>query len=150
MHFTKLVLSRMGKVFMKESIKTIKTMKILNLEQLATNIFNDVLNGSTGGTYNIDGTKVDYQTGYFVGIKGFNVPKMYFINPKYPINILTMQLNDSFDLINLPFVGYWVNDNIVYIDSVAWTENLNHAVNLGKLYDQIAIFDIKNLTDIKL
>jgi hypothetical protein len=125
-------------------------MKILNLEQLAKNIYNDILNGSSGNTFHIDGTKVDYQTGYFVGIKGFNVPKTYFINPKYPINILAIHLNDSFDLINIPFVGYWVNNNIVYIDSVTWTENLNHAVNLGKLYDQKAIFDIENLTDIKL
>jgi hypothetical protein len=125
-------------------------MKILNLEQLATNIYNDVLNGGSGGTFHIDGTKVDYQTGYFVGIKGFNVPKMYFINPKYPINILAMQLNASFDLMNTTYVGYWVNNNIVYIDSVAWTKNLGHAVNLGKLYDQKAIFDIENKKDINV
>jgi hypothetical protein len=125
-------------------------MKTLNLEQLATNIYNDILNGSTGGTYNIDGIKADCKKGYFVGIKGFNVPKTYFLNPKYPINTLAIQLNDSFDLANIPFVGYWVNNNIVYVDSVAWTENLNHAVNLGKLYDQKVIFDIVNQKDIQL
>jgi hypothetical protein len=125
-------------------------MKILNLEQLAKNIYNDILNGSNGNTFHIDGTKVDYQTGYFVGIKGFNVPKIYFINPKYPINILAMQLNVSFDLINTTFVGFWLDNDVIYIDSVAWTENLNHAVNLGKLYDQKVIFDIENKKDINL
>jgi hypothetical protein len=125
-------------------------MKILNLEKLATNIYNDILNGGTGGTFHVDGTKVDYQTGYFVGIQGFQTTKDYFINPKYPINTLALHLTSLFDLVNIPFVGYWLNNNIVYIDSVTWTENLNHAVNLGKLYDQKAIFDIKNQKDINL
>jgi len=125
-------------------------MKILNLEKLTTNIFNDILNGSAGGTYQIDGTKVDYKTGYFVGVQGFNVPRDYFINPKYPINTLALHLTSLFDLVNIPFVGYWVNKNIVYIDSVIWTANLDHAIEVGKLYDQKAIYDIDNSKDIEL
>jgi len=140
----------MGKAFMKKSIKIIKTMKILNLEQLATNIFNDILNGGTRGTFHVDGTKVDYQTGYFVGMAGFQTTKDYFINPKYPINTLALHLTSLLDLVNIPFVGYWVNDNIVYIDLVTWTENLDRAIRLGKLYDQKAIFDIINQKDINI
>jgi hypothetical protein len=125
-------------------------MKNLNLEKLATNIYNDILNGNKGNTFHIDGTKADYQNGYFVGIQGFQTTKYYFINPKYPINTLALHLTGLFDLVNIPFVGYWVNDNIVYIDSVIWTTDLNHALNMAKLYNQKAIFDIKNLKDIKL
>jgi len=119
------------------------------MKNLAINLFNEVLNGKNGNTFDLNGNVFDPKKGYFVGITGFQVPKNYFINPKYPINTLLFSLEEYLDL-SKNLVGYWVENNIIYIDSVIHTEDYYFAFYLGSQFNQKAIFDIKNNKSIYL
>jgi hypothetical protein len=115
---------------------------------LAQNLFNEVLNGKKGNTFDFNGNEVSFNTGYFAGIKGFNLPKVFLINTKYPINtlhdyLLSFPIQQSFS-----FVGYWIENDILYIDFVEYFDSLDAAKYAGKLYGQKAIFDCKNNTEI--
>jgi hypothetical protein len=125
-------------------------MKTLNLELLSKNIFNDILNGSQGQTYANNGNVHKETNGFFVGIFGFSVPKMYFLNPKYPILTLANQIANTFVVDNLNYIGSWVSNDVVYIDKVEWIENFDEAVKKGLENNQKAIYDIENSKDINL
>jgi hypothetical protein len=119
------------------------------MENLAKNIFNEILNNKIGNTFHIDGNIFSPKIGYFVGTIGFSVPKIYFMNPKWPINTLLFCMEENLDL-SKKLVGYWIEKDIIFIDSVEYFENLSEAIETAKKYKQLAIYDIKNSNSIYL
>lgn len=125
-----------------------------NLDQLpivCEKLFNDVLNGLNGGTYNLtNGTKFEASNGYFVGVSGFQVPKTYFLNAKYPINTLVVAILETSGLVDFDLIGSWVSNETVYIDGVYHIQDLNEAISLAEDCNQLAIWDIENSCEIKI
>jgi hypothetical protein len=124
------------------------------MENLSRMLFNEVLNEKTGGTFKICGTKVNCINGYFVSLrKGFVIPTEFFLNVKYPIVALSYSLEKLFGLndnIQFDYIGYWVNNGIVYIDCTIHVRTKKEAIKLGRINNQIAIYDCKNNNEIKL
>ena len=46
--------------------------------------------------------------------------------------------------------GIWYNDGKFYIETSYWTEDLDEALEMGRKYGQMAIYDWKNQRDIKV
>ena len=119
------------------------------MKNLAINLFNEILNSKTGNTFDLEGNVFKPKYGYFVGITGFQVPKNYFINPKFPINTLLFTMEENLDL-SKNLVGYWIENNVVYIDSVLHIGNIEDAIKTAKNYNQLAVWDCENNQSIYL
>ena len=93
-------------------------------------------------------------------VDGFTAPlkwtlKRYIVwlthNDKHSSSELFKQTN-AFSLLDNINVWGWcdVNTGINYIDISTSTDDINLALSLWKLFNQIAIFDIENLTEITI
>lgn len=102
-------------------------------------------NNQNGFTCNLKGELSSYQKGYFIGIthiKGKNLnlllKKVLFIKEK------------GFNHMDNLFLGGWSDKGIFYLDLSLYSEKLSFAKSLGKMFNQLAIFDIKGLKEIFL
>jgi hypothetical protein len=124
------------------------------MKNLCENLFGEVLNNKTGGTFKICGTKVNCINGYFVSLRnGFVIPTEFFLNVKYPIVALSYSLEKLFILNGddqFDYIGFWVNGGIVYIDCTIHVRTKKEALKIGRLNNQIAIYDCKNNVSINL
>lgn len=102
---------------------------------------------NSGGTFTKDGQPVNLTDGYMVGIRG----------------LVSGMDEDSFNILfgrvaryenthheHDAYVGTWVHENQIYIDLSLHILNLNHAIMIGKLNRQLAIYDLKNNVSISL
>lgn len=85
--------------------------------------------------------------GYMVGIKGevLNLSDLF-----YDIKAITTTYMLSYIASEKDFIGYWVNDNKLYIDLSQNILNLDDAKALGKAHNQKAIWDVVNNCEITL
>ena len=95
-----------------------------------------------GGNYS-EGKLINYSTGYMVSIE--DVVK---INKKVSILNICKIVNHLIK--NYQNLGFWVNGGFIYIDNSININSLKKARTIGKLYNQLAIWDCNNNTEIQI
>jgi hypothetical protein len=129
----------------------------MNKQQRARKILNDyLLNG--GYNFSKTGEHLDFKEGYIYSLKDHET----IINIKTSKDLIgeiekdlikkletIYSLTKNKTLLNL-FIGFWKNGDKLYIDISTITDSLERAKQEGKLNNQIAILDAKNLIVIKL
>jgi hypothetical protein len=126
---------------------------------LNKDLVESVLNSDLGGaTWDIrDNYKsVNLNGGYMVGTVGHKYPVCATKSGKYiKDSDMDKMLNDfnfvdSGILKDNVYLGAWINDGYLYIDLSLHVLNLDDALRIGKLFNQIAIWDNDNKKEIKL
>ena len=110
------------------------------------NTLSDVIKNG-GGTFNPDGSTHYKTDGYFIGGKDCTrIPlKSSTINThKLTVKFIIDKFLNFDRLDGYDFAGFWVDDNILYVERVIYIKNKQHAINQGKRNKQIAIWDIAN------
>lgn len=87
-----------------------------------------------GMTCDYHGKKIDYKRGYQISIKDLAI---FDITQKTKILNFTKNLQ----LAKNEFLGFWVDNNKIYIDISKHYNNKNKAITEGKKNNQISIFD---------
>jgi hypothetical protein len=101
--------------------------------------------GATLDAKTFDDAKVS--NGYMVGIKGDVID----VNGAfYDIKAITSSYMLSHIASEKDYIGYWVNDNNLYIDLSQNVLDLDDAITLGKANNQKAIWDVVNNCEITL
>jgi 2'-5' RNA ligase len=116
--------------------------------QMVNNILN-LIHNNGGATYNIASNK------NMVGTDAYAVaiyPDREQIVEGLDFDRLEGYLVDNGDLLNSSnnSFGAWVSGGKVYLDVVATVPDKEQAMELGRKYNQLAIFDLKNLVEIPL
>ncbi len=97
-----------------------------------------------GATIAPDGTIQSLKSGFMVSLSGFE--KIYndikFIDLKMVKSYLKIAKKKN------AFVGFWVNNNKIYIDLSINVNEKEEALKIAKKNNQIAIFDCLNLKEI--
>lgn len=113
---------------------------------LAETIIDDVIDGGVGGTYTKEGFLVEPTTGYWTAVHDETeiIPLLSILNnePYVSKQRLYLWLNTRLD--TAEYVGYWVEDNLLYVDLVGWYDNLGEALGVAESFNQLAIWDIAN------
>jgi hypothetical protein len=122
----------------------------LRLMQISSKIVQSLYTNISGGTFDNLGNEVKPNKGYAVGLKGFSFPKMFLINCKYPTVTLCHYLIDNFKINKGSYIGFWVSNEICYIDEVQILQDKNEALKLAKEKNQISIFDFETNKEIYL
>lgn len=106
---------------------------------------------SGGASYNITTGESTPKTGYMVSLSGCE--EVYEVSSMLD-SLLKDFVNRNSELLadEKSFVGTWHNKtkNKVYFDVSVNVSNLPDAVELGRINNQIAIYDCANKTEIKL
>lgn len=99
-----------------------------------------------GFTIDLNADSVKKTDGFFIGItniKGKNINQL--------IQRVLFIKKTGFKGTNNLLIGGWKDENkTFYLDLSLYCEDLNKSLFLGKLFNQKAIFDIKNLKSINL
>jgi hypothetical protein len=122
----------------------------LRLTQISSKIVQSLYNNINGGTFDNLANEIKLDKGYVVGLKGFSFPKMFLINCKYPTVTLCHYLIDNFKIEKDSYIGFWVNNEICYIDEVQILQDKTEALKLAKEKNQISIFDFETDKEIYL
>lgn len=89
-----------------------------------------------GATLNYRGRQINFREGYQVSLKD-----LYIFNLK-DIDAILKTINEQLDKLNFnEHLGLWVDEGKVYIDLSFNIKQFKRAVEIGKLYNQISIFD---------
>jgi len=99
-----------------------------------------IAEGTTGGTYNVDGQEVP-SNGYFVG--GV-VPSL--------INPTREQMIDFVETCGADYVGFWEDSQTLalYVDAVDWTPSEAYARRLSDLRSEIAYWDVARKSEVRV
>ena len=92
-----------------------------------------------GATLNYKGRQINFREGYQVSLKD-----LYIFNLK-DIDAILKAINDQLN--NLSFngnLGLWVDEGKMYIDLSFNIKQFKRAVEIGKLNNQLSIFDWAN------
>lgn len=99
-----------------------------------------ILKNPNGFTCDFKGNLVNKKNGFFVSITDIKGKQINRLIKK----ILYIKQNGFKENKNLSF-GYWKDEqNILYTDLSLYIEDLNLSKKIGKIFNQKAIFDIKN------
>lgn len=99
-----------------------------------------------GGTYNWDGSCIEEQSGYVVAVRNI-------FEGELPDGV-TFDL-DTFLLTEQPTqpntkIGYWFDDDLLYVDEVLICESRILAELIGYARKELAIFDLEKVESIYL
>ena len=104
-----------------------------------------------GFTYSMKtGNMIKYENGYVVSLPGH---ERRFDQKTFKMNDLQKYILDKISILLLDdtmYLGAWINDKDVVLDVSIWVKSEHMAKQLGKLYNQKAIWDISNSTEIVL
>lgn len=105
-------------------------------------IFQAIQDNPEGGTFGRDGRDIP-EHGFFVG--GHGVPIVFSAGPDFTPD-LKRQVWDWVNKSNAPYVGWWTDQETgkLYLDGTDWIESEFTASQLGRLREEIAIWDIGN------
>ena len=96
---------------------------------------------SGGGTMDEDGYKIEFDSGYMVGVVTF----------VHIFKITDEMLEKCISLSNDGMLGVWVNkDKSVYLEKVENIESLELAMRKAKMRGEVAIWDCENNVAIEL
>ena len=89
-----------------------------------------------GATLNYKGRQVSYATGYQVSLKD-----LYIFDLK-DIDAILKAINEQLDKLSLNgHLGLWVDEGKMYIDLSFNISRFDRAITIGKLNNQLSIFD---------
>jgi hypothetical protein len=117
---------------MKERDMALNTLG--NNGSLATVITHTLNNG--GGTFNAALQPINYSDGYMVAVTGIEIPVVDFNEESVQSFLGTANLSAPGALL-----GTWLNEGIVYIDITTHYTGIERAMEAGKDFDQLAIYD---------
>lgn len=121
------------------------------IENLAQAIFIEVNSGESGATFNFDGQKVNFKTGYMVSHKSPSLFLSYSQFEKLTLDSLGELLkNLYFKASKFDYLGYWFDDQKIYIDLSINIQNKSQAIQFGLANEQKAIWDCENEITIDL
>lgn len=101
---------------------------------------------NNGGTYNKDLKSINAKSGYMVSLQGYEVKCRTDEEIKKAIT-KNMEIVKGLDS---AYLGAWIDEGITYIDISILVENKEDALELGKINNQLAIYDIQNNESIYL
>lgn len=107
---------------------------------ITRSIFTAIRNGETGGTYSVDGKPVP-SDGYIVG--GV-IPSLINPTPAQVLNLIETAPSD--------YVGFWEDSETLalYVDAVDIVRTPEAAERLSKLRGEIAYWDVKNASEVRV
>lgn len=89
-----------------------------------------------GSTLNYKGRQINFREGYQVSLKD-----LYIFNLK-DIDAILKAINEQLDKLSFNGnLGLWVDEGKMYIDLSFNIKQFKRAVEIGKLYNQLSIFD---------
>ena len=114
--------------------------QISNLAKVLINLTND--QNIIGGTLNFDAQTVQFDKGYFVSKKA---PSIILDLPKFK-ELTIDQISELlkklyFKASSSDYLGFWIDDQKIYIDLSTHIVNRSQAINFGLSQDQLAIWD---------
>jgi hypothetical protein len=124
----------------------------MNKLQRARKIIDLYYKQGKGNNFSKEGELLEFKEGYIYSLKDYQItikPK----NLKELETALIKQLETLYKLmknkkVSLFFIGLWENEGTLYIDINTKTNSKSEALMMGKLNEQLAIWDIKNKKEI--
>ena len=101
---------------------------------------------NNGGTYNKELKSIKAKKGFMVSLQGYEKKCKTDEETEKAIKE-NMEIVKGLDG---AYLGAWIDEGIVYIDISVLVENKEDAMELGKINNQLAIYDIKNNESIYL
>lgn len=99
-----------------------------------------------GGTYNKEYKTINAKQGYMVSLQGFE-KKCKTDEETEKAIMENMEIVKGLDN---AYLGAWIDEGITYIDISVLVENKEDALEMGKINNQLAIYDIQNNESIYL
>ena len=99
-----------------------------------------------GGTYNKELKSISAKNGYMVSLQGFERK----CKTEQEIEKAITENMEIIRGLDGAYLGAWIDEGIVYIDISVLVDNKEDAMQLGKLNNQLAIYDIQNNESIYL
>ena len=99
-----------------------------------------------GGTYNKEYKTIDAKQGFMVSLQGYEKKCKTEQETEKAINE-NMEIIRGLDN---AYLGAWIDEGITYIDISVLVENKEDALEMGKINNQLAIYDIENNKSIYL
>lgn len=99
-----------------------------------------------GGTYNKDLKSINAKRGYMVSLQGYERKCKTEEEIKKAIKE-NMEIIKGLDS---AYLGAWIDEGIIYIDVSILVENKEDALELGKVNNQLAVYDLKSNESIYL
>lgn len=99
-----------------------------------------------GGTYNKEYKTIDAKQGFMVSLQGYE-KKCRTDEETEKAIMENMEIVRGLDN---AYLGAWIDEGITYIDISVLVENKEDAIELGKVNNQLAIYDIQNNESIYL
>lgn len=101
---------------------------------------------NNGGTYNKDLKSINASKGFMVSLQGYERKCRTEEETEEAITE-NMEIIQGLDG---AYLGAWIDEGVIYIDVSVLVENKEDAMQLGKINNQLAIFDIENNESIYL
>lgn len=101
---------------------------------------------NNGGTYNKEYKTIDAKKGFMVSLQGYEKKCKTDEETEKAIKE-NMEIIKGLDS---AYLGAWIDEGITYIDISVLVENKEDAMELGKINNQLAIYDIENNESIYL
>lgn len=101
---------------------------------------------NNGGTYNKELKSINATSGYMVSLLGYE-KKCRTIEETEKAITENMEIIKGLDS---AYLGAWIDEGITYIDISVLVENKEDAMELGKINNQLAIYNIENNESIYL
>lgn len=101
---------------------------------------------NNGGTYNKELKSINATSGYMVSLLGYE-------RKCKTIEEIEKAITENMEIIrglDSAYLGAWIDEGITFIDISVLVENKEDALELGKINNQLAIYDIKNNESIYL
>ena len=101
---------------------------------------------NNGGTYNKEYKTINAKKGFMVSLQGYEKKCRTEQETEKAINE-NMEIIRGLDN---AYLGAWIDEGITYIDISVLVENKEDALEMGKINNQLAIYDIENNKSIYL
>lgn len=101
---------------------------------------------NNGGTYNKEYKTIDAKQGFMVSLQGYEKK----CKTEQEIEKAITENMEIVRGLDNAYLGAWIDEGITYIDISILVENKEDALELGKINNQLAIYDIENNESIYL
>lgn len=101
---------------------------------------------NNGGTYNKEYKTINAKQGYMVSLQGYEKK----CKTEQEIEKAIMENMEIIKGLDNAYLGAWIDEGITYIDISVLVDNKEDAMQLGKVNNQLAIYDIQNNESIYL
>ena len=95
---------------------------------------------NNGGTYNKEYKTINAKQGYMVSLQGYERK----CRTEEETEKAIMENMETVRGLDNAYLGAWIDEGITYIDISVLVENKEDALELGKINNQLAIYDIEN------